>query len=103
MITKTPEKFSFSECLAFLNRSDNECLHAVEGEKIRKLLRVNKKLLLIEISEADKKKLQIDFLNSAPDETVKNLVEEYVKEWFDLSYDMNSFTRWQKRMGYLIQ
>ncbi|MBU1101378.1 MAG: DNA-3-methyladenine glycosylase [Bacteroidetes bacterium] len=101
MNIKTPIEFNFSECLEFLNRSDNECLHSIEGEKIRKLLKANKKLLLIEISNAGKQRIQIEFLNINPDETVKNLVVEYVKEWFDLSYQMNPFYKMAEKDGVL--
>ena len=91
MILNTPKDFSFAECLVFLNRSDNECLHSVEGNKLRKLLKVRNKLYLIEISADGKKHLRVEFLNRKPDELAEAYTAEFVKEWFDLNYDMKPF------------
>ena len=91
MYIEIPKIFSFTECLAFLNRSDNECLHSVEGDKLRKLLKIKNKLYLVEISADGKKQLRVDFLNRQPDKLADAYTTEFIKEWFDLNYDMKPF------------
>lgn len=91
MHIEIPKDFSFSECLAFLNRSDNECLHSVEGNRLRKFLKIHNKLYLIEISMNGKRHLQIEFLNKQPDKLAEAYVTEFVKEWFDMNYDIKPF------------
>ena len=36
-----PKEFNFNECLIFLGRSNNECLHEIEDNVLYKLLKLN--------------------------------------------------------------
>lgn len=86
----TPKEFSFDECLIFLNRSSNECLHFVEDTRVRKLLRVDNNLILFEVSKT-KSKLKIDILNTESSKTLNKHIHEYVTEWFDLNINIQPF------------
>ena len=101
MLIQTPKDFSFSECLTFLNRADNECLHSVEGNKLRRLLSADGKLVLIEIISSRSGKMQIDFLNVIPDQHLEEYVRDYITEWFDLSYDLKIFYAMAQKDGVL--
>jgi DNA-3-methyladenine glycosylase II len=63
----------------------------VEGNRLRKLLKIHDKLYLIQISAERKKHLQIEFLNKQPDKLAEAYVTEFVKEWFDIHYDIKPF------------
>lgn len=86
-----PPDFSFPECYTFINRSSNECLHFASEYKIRKLLKVNSKFILIEISERSKNKISIKFLNTKPDAIELVFVKKFLSEWLDLSFDLATF------------
>ena len=87
---KLPKEFSFDECLVFLDRSSNECLHYVQGRNVRKLLKVENELVLFEISE-NKSRLKIETLNSISTDLNLNPISEYILEWFDLKTDIKPF------------
>ncbi|MBL1215294.1 MAG: DNA-3-methyladenine glycosylase 2 family protein [Ignavibacteriae bacterium] len=85
-----PREFNWNECLTFLGRSANECLHIVENSKLRKLLRVNNDLLLLEISAVNNK-LEIEYLNFCSNNQVCKTAKEYVIEWLDLQTNLKPF------------
>ena len=75
--------FSFKECLWFLNRNYDDCLHLIGPDYIRKAILVNGRPVLFEIREGLKiKMLQGDDLPA---------VEQFVHEWFDLGADITPF------------
>ena len=82
-----PENFSFQECLWFLDRNYDDCLHEVRSDSVRKLLLIDDISTLIEIYEEDKY-LIIKVLigkNSG------NEIIGFVKEWFDIDRDLTDF------------
>jgi len=85
-----PNEFSFDECLIFLDRSSNECLHFVQGSKVRKLLKAGNEFVLLEISK-NKSKLKIETLNSKSSEIIRKPIRTYITEWFDLKTDIKPF------------
>ncbi|WP_033543628.1 DNA-3-methyladenine glycosylase 2 [Planococcus sp. CAU13] len=90
MRVPVPVEFSFDECLIFLNRSSQENLHRIQGERIRKLLRHEEELMLMEISSSPQH-LNIEFLNGVPSEEGRTAAAQYVREWFDLDTDLAPF------------
>lgn len=82
-----PKNFSFQECLWFLDRNYDDCLHEVSPNAVRKALLINKKPTLIEITATDNH-LIINVLISNPPE---RKIIEFVKEWFDYDRDMTLF------------
>ncbi len=82
-----PSYFSFDECLWFLDRNYDDCVHTVEGNKVRKVVYNGDDLALIEISVANNR-LNINILKGNISEKYLN---DFVKEWFDLDRDILPF------------
>ncbi|TDI97085.1 MAG: DNA-3-methyladenine glycosylase 2 family protein [Caldithrix sp.] len=87
----TPKEFDFRECLKFLGRSDQERLHFIENDKIRKLLKLHDKKLLLELSCRTNNAIEIKLLNSRVEDSTKIFIKNYVREWFDLETDLALF------------
>ena len=87
----TPKEFNFKECLKFLGRSNQERLHFIENDKIRKLLKLNNKKILFELSCRANKTIKVKLLNSGIDTSTKIFIENYVRQWFDLETDLALF------------
>ncbi len=90
---KTPEDFSFSECLVYLNRSELECLHKVQEGALIKLILCFGQYYLIRIKPLPEDKgLKIKVLygvvkNDAEIEAIKN----YVRRLFDFESSLDTF------------
>ena len=82
-----PENFSFQECLWFLDRNYDDCLHEVRQDSVRKLLSINDIPTLIEIVEGDK----FLIINVLEGKNSENEIVEFVKEWFDIDRDLTDF------------
>ncbi|MBN3554505.1 DNA-3-methyladenine glycosylase 2 family protein [Fictibacillus nanhaiensis] len=83
-----PQEFSFRECLAFLNRSPLEILHHIDENNIYKVITVNDELILMKISYKDQE-LIIEFPDQVPSN--KQVIVQFVENWFDLNQDLSSF------------
>ncbi|MES2797411.1 MAG: DNA-3-methyladenine glycosylase [Bacteroidota bacterium] len=83
----TPPNFSFAECLWFLDRNYDDCLHAVEGNVVRKVLTDDENIALIEIAESANH-LTINILKGYISD---KFVKDFVAEWFDLERDIIPF------------
>ncbi len=84
---KPPPNFSFQECLWFLDRNYDDCLHEVRPNAVRKLLAIQGVPTLIEISE-EGENLQISILTGILD---REMIIDFVKEWFDIERDLKDF------------
>jgi DNA-3-methyladenine glycosylase II len=82
-----PKNFSFQECLWFLDRDYDDCLHEVRPDSVRKALLIHGEPTLIEITESNNQ-LIINVLMGHNSE--KDIVE-FVKDWFDYDRDMTNF------------
>lgn len=85
---KTPLNFNFSECLWFLDRGFDECIHQVANGKVRKLFEIDKQLVLVEVSH-DGENLIIETLKGELKNQEK--LVEIVTNWFDLGRDLTQF------------
>ena len=85
-----PEEFSFKQCLVYLNRSDNECLHKIKEEQFYKLLKFEDVNALIKISMKDEK-LKVTFMAGVPAKWVRAQAAKYVWDMFDLGTDLTAF------------
>ena len=85
-----PKEFNYEMNLQFLRRSPKEILHRVEMNRVVKLLRVEKELILFSVMDKEGK-IGIEFINGEPTEKIKNNVIEYIREWFDLETDIAPF------------
>lgn len=89
---RQPEIFSFRECLWFLDRNYDDCLHVIDGDHILKAIEVNNSLVLFRIS-AITGFLQIEILSGPTDQSTKDFLARYVRFWFDMERDMRPFYR----------
>lgn len=85
-----PKDFNFNECLIFLCRSNQEVLHKVKDETIYKLINLNDALTLCKVDYIDNY-LKVEFPLGTPDILNRQLVGNYIWEWFDLNQDLYLF------------
>ena len=90
ILIRQPEIFSFRECLWFLDRNYDDCLHVIDGEQILKAIEVNDSLALFRISEVTDF-LQVEILSGPTDQSTKEFLTEYLRFWFDMERDMRPF------------
>lgn len=82
-----PKNFSFQECLWFLNRNYDDCLHEISPNSVRKALLINIDPTLIEITAIGNQLIINTLIGNPP----KNKIIEFIKEWFDYDRDMTPF------------
>ena len=87
ILLPVPPQFSFQECLWFLDRNYDDCLHEVRENSVLKLLSIDEKPTLIEIKQLDEY-LQIEVILGEIDEAK---ICHFVREWFDLERDLMPF------------
>jgi DNA-3-methyladenine glycosylase II len=85
-----PEEFDFELCLDFLKRSPKEILHRCEEHSVKKMVRLTQDVLLFELRDA-KKKLKVNVLNGKLAPESKRALEQYIREWFDITTDLKPF------------
>lgn len=89
VITSVPASFDFSECLSVLNRSTNEVMHVVKQQSVFKLFAGENRLLL-GIVTYESQSLVITFEDMLTVHEQAS-VETYVRSWFDLDRNLDSF------------
>lgn len=98
-----PPLFSFQECLWFLNRNYDDCLYEVTKDSVIKLIRLDGEIVLFEVKESEEY-LTVEVLNNrSPNPTQ---LANYVKEWFDLTSDLNPFYQLltaEKDLAYMVK
>lgn len=100
-----PREFDFTHNLQFLKRSPREVLHRVEENSVVKLLQIEGERVLFRVKELEKG-LALEFINSVPSAMVKNQIENYVNEWFDLDTDLTPFYKLARKddlLGALVK
>jgi DNA-3-methyladenine glycosylase II len=90
MTITTPREFSFSQCLAFLLRSPREILHRVEGGLVYKALQVERRPVVIAISEGDHS-LEVQYNPKQVTGDHSEVIRRYISDWFDLETDLKPF------------
>jgi DNA-3-methyladenine glycosylase II len=102
---QVPKEFDFSHCLRFLNRSPFECLHSVQDQRWRKLLKLSDRTILIEVAMSSGN-LKVHPLNTQLTLSEQTTVISYVWEVFDLARDLQPFYEHMKQdpvLGLLCQ
>jgi DNA-3-methyladenine glycosylase II len=82
-----PQNFSFQECLWFLDRNYDDCLHEVRPDAVRKAIFIDNNPSLIEIREKDNYLI----INTLKGDNSENEIVSFVKDWFDFDRDLSSF------------
>ena len=105
LLIPKPALFSFEECLWFLNRNYDDCLHHIEpgilskaicinGENIAFTLQTNEQHLLLNITHGDSNSL------------LQQQLIHYITDWFDLARDITPFyglLEKNKTLGYMAK
>jgi DNA-3-methyladenine glycosylase II len=86
----TADNFSFQECLWFLNRNFDDCMHATGTDFIRKALLVGEEPILFEIRNEDHH-LQIQILSGSCTESTEHGIIQFVKEWLEPTHNLDPF------------
>ncbi|MDR3141966.1 MAG: hypothetical protein LBU37_09615 [Tannerellaceae bacterium] len=90
IVLATPPVFSFDECLFYLNRGYDECLHRVENNTLTKAISSGDELALYRIA-FENDALVVDILSENPSHEIKEKIKTHVIEWFDLGCDITPF------------
>lgn len=100
-----PALFSFEECLWFLNRNYDDCLHVIEPTKLHKAICINGQNIAFSLkANTSHLVLQVDNNTCAPE--LVPALQQYVIEWFDLDRDIKPFYTLlgqHKRLDYMVK
>ncbi|CAL1517171.1 DNA glycosylase [Chitinophaga sp. MM2321] len=97
--------FNFRECLWFLNRNYDDCLHRVNDTYIEKALIIDQQPVLFRI-DADSAHLIVTILEGPVTVAIKAAIRCYIAEWFDMDRDIKPFyklLRQDKRLSYMAK
>ncbi|WP_333820007.1 DNA-3-methyladenine glycosylase family protein [Ohtaekwangia sp.] len=86
-----PAEFSFALTMDFLKRSPREVMHRCEDNSVVKLLRIENENILFRVKVRDEENLQVQILNATLAPAGKNILMQYIREWFDLDTDIKPF------------
>jgi len=104
MIAK-PALFSFEECLWFLNRNYDDCLHHIEPGQLSKAICINGENIAFTL-QANEQHLLVHLTHGRQDSFPEAALIQYIREWFDLERDIRPFyTLLQKNrtLGYMAK
>ncbi|NRF39905.1 DNA-3-methyladenine glycosylase [Pedobacter foliorum] len=85
-----PLNFDFQECLWFLDRNFDDCMHKVDTDQVIKVVEIEGQQLLVSVAFYEHK-LQIELLDGNLKQPDLNKLKKFVSDWFDLEKDMESF------------
>jgi DNA-3-methyladenine glycosylase II len=90
MTISVPKEFSYEFTLQFLRRSPRELLHQLDGGCVYKLISILGVPVLFKVQEGNGV-LKVEFPNHKPTPAQKEMVRQYITEWFDLETDLTKF------------
>ncbi|MEL6560783.1 MAG: DNA glycosylase [Bacteroidota bacterium] len=96
-----PAYFNFSECLWFLDRGYDDCMHQVLPDSVRKIIPTADGKHLIEVADNDNH-LDVAILSGQATPGSEKKIKEFITQWFDVDRDLSGFytlnahqnTRW---------
>lgn len=91
VVLPTPEEFSFDECLRYLGRSTQECLHTVDKSSVTKVIQCNGTPVFLRVYTTKPTTITIDYQADLTPEVLAPQVIAYVSDWFDLPTDLRPF------------
>jgi DNA-3-methyladenine glycosylase II len=100
-----PRDFSFTECLWFLNRNYDDCLHVVDADSVSRAIIINDAVVVLTVME-NEEHLVIDTGTTEHAGPVKDALLRYFYQWFDLGRDIEPFYRLLKIhpvLGYMAE
>ncbi|PWT72568.1 MAG: DNA repair protein [Bacteroidetes bacterium] len=85
-----PTLFSFRECLWFLDRNYDECLHKISNSRVTKAIQFNNKPLVFSLADKDQDILiQIEEGHATP--SMMEELRSWVQDWLDIQRDIRPF------------
>jgi len=105
ILIPTPPVFSFQECLWFLNRNYDDCLHLVTENAVLKAIATPFGDVLFRVSEQGNF-LKIEVLAGASSSACSDFLTAYVNEWFDMDRDLAPFyvhLKRDSRLAYMAE
>jgi len=85
-----PALFSFDECLWFLNRSYDDCLHHITETSVTKAVIIDGQPIVITLTQ-DVNDIVVHVETGTPDENGIMKLKAYVEDWFDMKRDLQPF------------
>ena len=101
---EVPGNFDFQECLWFLDRNFDDCMHKVDADQVIKVIEIEGQQLLVSVAFYEGK-LQIEVLLGRLQQAGVEKLKQFISDWFDLEKDMECFYRLVKndeRLAYMI-
>lgn len=92
LLIPKPALFSFEECLWFLNRNYDDCLHHIEPGRLSKAICINGENTAFTL-EADDRHLVLQLRTGGRQSLTQELLIQYITDWFDLERDIAPFYR----------
>jgi len=96
VLLSKPDLFSFKECLWFLDRNYDECLHRIDAEAITKAISLNGNPLVFTLEE-DEKNILLKTENKASSSENMDELRRYVIDWMDMERNIEPFYELLKR------
>ncbi len=90
----TPEEFCFEECLTYLRRSTLECMHRVQGNVLKKAVKLDDALVIFEVTDQPAaKQLRVCYhvVHPCPAAGIENKLKVYLTDVFDLETDLKPY------------
>lgn len=100
-----PALFSFDECLWFLNRNYDDCLHNIEPGKLHKAIRIDGHDVAFTL-QSDGQHLLLDLNQQQLTPRLELALQRYIIEWFDLDRDIAPFYSLlgkHKQLDYMVR
>lgn len=103
LLIAKPALFSFDECLWFLNRNYDDCLHHIAPGSLSKAICINGENIAFSLRDQDRH-LALDLIHGGRDAARQDALVQYIIEWFDLERDIAPFYQLlqkNKTLGYM--
>lgn len=90
LLVPVPALFSFQECIWFLNRNYDDCLHVIEGDVIFKAIEIEGNAILFGVKESGNF-LEVEIIMGEAGRKERDYLTAYVREWFDMERNVQPF------------
>jgi DNA-3-methyladenine glycosylase II len=87
-----PGLFSFEECLWFLNRNYDECLHQINGNSITKAVTLDGEALVFTMS-AEGKNISVKIETPNASSGIQSKLKAFIIDWLDMERNVAPFYR----------
>jgi DNA-3-methyladenine glycosylase II len=90
LLIPKPALFSFEECLWFLNRNYDDCLHYIEPASLSKAICINGENIAFTL-QANEQHLLVNINHGSAGSRLQQTLIQYITDWFDLERDITPF------------